>query len=296
LAGEDDIASVSRVVAEAADDLDRKRGFYESPTSPIPPNPIHAFSLKKTPAAFWVAEKDGEVIGFSNSFLRGSLWYLSFLFILPNHQGQSIGKNLLERTLGYWKDFEVTNRATITFAYNPTSQFLYMQYGMYPREPAYYVSVPSKTIKEHIAPTNELDCKELSSLGSGSNLLRRIDEHVLGFWLEWHHEYFFETHAKCYLFERNDRLEGYAYVRPNGNIGPLAVMSGESVGPVAGTALALAANQEVERVGFWTPGSNSQAVQLAIKHRMRIDAPMVFMSTRPFGRWENYLFHSAALM
>jgi hypothetical protein len=37
------------------------------------------------------------------------------------------------------------------------------------------------------------------------------------------------------------------------------------------------------------------AVELALKYKMRFD-PYVFMSTKPFAKWENYIFHGAALM
>jgi hypothetical protein len=254
------------------------------------PSPIHAFTLKKTPEAFWVAEKDHAIIEFSNSFLRGTLWYLSFLFILPGYQGQSIGKNLLEKTLGSWKNTEITNRAAITFAYNPASQYLYMQYGMFPREPVYYMSTTRELVKD-TRKTDELEYEEVRNLRNGSDVLERIDEDVLGFSLGWHHEYFFETQAKCYLFNRNGEAQGYAYVQPNGTVGPVAVKSNGDCEAILSTALGLAASQEeVQRVSFWNPGSNVHAIQLALKYRMRIESPMMFMSTNPFGKWENYLY------
>jgi ribosomal protein S18 acetylase RimI-like enzyme len=295
LAKEDDIPSISMVFAEAKDDLDRRRGFFESPTNPLPPSPSYAFLMRKTPCAFWVAEKDGEVVGFSDSFMRGSFWYFAYLFIKPGHQGQNIGKNLLEKTLSSWEAQRITNRATITFAFNPASQFLYMQYGMYPREPGYYAYAPSKVIKENMEQTIGLDYEQIMNLGDASDATRRIDEHVLGFSLEWHHEYFFETHAKCYVFKDKGSPVGYAYVRPNGVVGPSAVMSNEFTKPVLNTALALSVEQGVENAGYWMPGSNIHAVDLSLKHKMRI-YPMVFMSTKAFAKWENYIFHSAALM
>ena len=34
---------------------------------------------------------------------------------------------------------------------------------------------------------------------------------------------------------------------------------------------------------------------ITLKYRKRFD-PFVFMSTKPFAKWKNYIFHSAALM
>lgn len=295
LAEEGDATGISRVFAEAHDDLYRKRGFIEPPTNPIPPHPIFAFLIRKTPDAFWVAEEEGKIVGFSNSFMRGSFWYFSWLFISPSYQGRDIGRNLLERTLASWKNTEITNRATITFAFNPVSQFLYMKYGMYPREPAYYVEAPSKRIAEGMQRADGLDFEELTSLRDGAEILRQMDELVLGFSLDWHHEYFFEIKGRCYIFKDKGKPVGYAYVHPNGRVGPMAVNSNEFTEPVLETALNLSAGQGVEKVGYWMPGSNIHAVKLALKYKMRLD-PFVFMCTKPFAKWENYIFHSAALM
>jgi GNAT superfamily N-acetyltransferase len=295
LAKEEDIPSISRVFAEAGDDLDRRRGFFEGPTNPVPPSPLYGFLIRKTPGVLWVAEKEGEVVGFSGSLMRGSFWYFVYLFILPGHQGQNIGRTLLEKTLNSWQGRSITNRATITFAFNPASQFLYMQYGMYPREPAYYVRSTSKTITQNSQPEVGLDYDELPNLREGTDVIKRLDEYVLGFSLDWHHEFFFETKAKCYIFKDQGRPVGYAYVRPNGTVGPMAVDSTEFMRPGLDTALRISASQSVEHVGYWMPGSNIHAAELALKYKMRL-YPMVFMSTKAFAKWENYVFHSAALM
>jgi GNAT superfamily N-acetyltransferase len=138
-AKEQDAQEISNVFVEAAQDLYRRhRLLDESPPTAtpsskptIPANPIFSYLIRRTPHAFWVAQDDGRVVGFSDSFVRGSLWYLSWLFILPSHQGRDIGRTLLERTLQSWSGVEISGRATITFSVNPTSQYLYIRYGMY---------------------------------------------------------------------------------------------------------------------------------------------------------------------
>lgn len=294
LAGADDFAGISNVFAEAFNDLLGKYGQLERPVNPVPPNPIFAFLIRKTPEAFWVAEEGGRIVGFSDSFVRGSFWYFSWLFISPAHQGRDIGRTLLERTLGSWKGVDITNRATITFAFNPASQALYMRYGMFAREPVYFVHGPSASFREGGPAAGALDLEEVTSR-DGSAALRRIDADVLGFSLDWSHEYFFEVKSRCYIFRDQGEPVGYAYVRSSGSVGPLAVSSSRFTGPALGTALRLAAKQSAEIVSYWTPGSNTSAVNLGLEHGMRLD-PYVFMSTRPFAKWENYLFNSAAMM
>jgi len=130
----------------------------------------------------------------------------------------------------------------MTFAFNPVSQFLYMNYGMYPREPAYYVEAPSERITgKNAQPPNELDFEALKSLRDGTPILRKIDEIVLGFALDWHHEYFFETKARCYIVKDKGNPVGYVYVSPEGRVGPMAVNSSEFTGGVLEKALGLSA-------------------------------------------------------
>ncbi len=302
LATLDDVPGISSAFVEAFDDLYRKRGFFQAATPSVPPNPVFAYQIKMTPQAFWVAQEDGNIIGFSDSFVRGSLWYFSWLFISPSYQGRDVGRTLLEKTLDSWSGVKITNRATITFAFNPSSQFLYMKYGMYPREPAYYVETSSKRILENPVQSDQnedLDFEQMN-LKESSTSVRQLDEYVLGFSMEWNHHFCFETKNKCYIFKRkknDDRTPvGYVYVSPSGKVGPLAVSSSDLVKPILGKALRLSAEQkDVEKVRYYFPGSNVGAVELALKYNMRFE-PYVFMSTKPFAKWENYVFHSAALM
>ena len=294
LAREGDVPGISSVFTAAYNDLYSKRGMLDAPLNPNPPNPVFAFLIRKTPDAFWVAEEDGRIIAYSDSFVRGTFWYFSWLFVSPGSQGKDIGRNLLEKTLGSWKGVRITNRATMTFANNPVSQSLYMRYGMYPREPAYFVEGRGETLRDDPKMPG-LRFEELSSLREATPVVKKLDRAVLGFPLDWHHEFFFETKSKCFVFSSRGEQVGYAYFRPSGSVGPVAVSSSRFSGPVFEAALKLAAAQGVEKVRFFMPGSNVGAVELVLRHRMRID-PFVHMSTKPLARWGNYIFHSAALM
>ena len=71
----------------------------------------------------------------------GDLWFLAQLFASPDHQGRSIGNELLKRTFEYAKNSGATNRALITFTFNTVSQGLYIRNGLFPRCPIYNFSV-----------------------------------------------------------------------------------------------------------------------------------------------------------
>jgi hypothetical protein len=44
------------------------------------------------------------------------------------------------------------------------------------------------------------------------------------------------------------------------------------------------------------PGSNDQAVAVALDHKLRIAIPFLLMSSQPFENWDKYLFYSPTLM
>ncbi len=294
----DDAAAAARVFADAVNDLNQTRGFGDRPIAPAP-NPFFPFSVKEQPEGSWVAEHRGEVVGFTISWVYGSFWFLAFLFVSPSHHGKGIGQELLARALTNGGQTPVTNRGLITFAYNPTSISLYMKHAMYPREPVYWMMGSAKTIRaglqrpESIEDEHEkvsADHRDLSSL-------LRIDEDVLGFARERYHRYLLGAPgSSCHLFRKNGAPHAYAYVWSNGRVGPLAVTAPSTFEGILKHALALAAAGSSEDVFIVAPGSNERAMALALALGMRVAHPSLLMSSKTFGKWTCYLFHSAGLM
>jgi GNAT superfamily N-acetyltransferase len=296
-ARDSDIPHVAAVFATAIDDLDKKYGFLQEPTPRSPPHPQYSFWLRKDPKAFWVAEDKGRVVGYSFSFLRGTLWFLADLFILPGYQGKGIGGTLIKKTLGSWSGQRITNRALITPAYNMSSVSLYMRYEMLPRQAVYFASAPKDAVARSLDRRKpELEAEEAGDFRKSSSMLDRIHREAMGFPSGWQNEFFFEAlKAKCLVFRKNGRLEGYAFVRPMGGIGPLVVKSASSFAPALEIALR-AASEGDGKVGMFFPGTNRAAVMASISHGFKIEYPGLLLSSRPMGDFENYLFYSPSMM
>ncbi len=290
----DDAPAVHRVWAEATNELNERHGFGGQPLRLAPPHPYFAFAVEKEPEGFWVAEDGDRVIGFAHSWVRGPLWFLAFLFVMPGYQGKGIGRHLLEQAITYGSHDRITSRALITFAYNPASISLYMRCGMYPREPLYTMTGRSESVRplrnQPIGPGYERVTGEPNRLRD----LCRIDDQVLGFAREAHHRYFLSVPgASCYLFGAGADPAGYAYVWSNGRVGPLAVVPPAHFTDVFTIALGLAASQGAENVFTVMSGANEQAVAVGLAHGMRIAYPLLLATSKPFGDWTRYLFHSA---
>jgi ribosomal protein S18 acetylase RimI-like enzyme len=298
LAESSDLSAVATTFATAIDDLDKKHGFFSKPTSVSPPNPQYAFWLSKHPESFWVATYNGRVVGYTYSFLRGSLWFLADLFILPGYQGKGVGGKLIKSTLESWKGREISNRALITPAFNRASVSLYMRHGMLPRQPVYFARARRDQLVESLVfKSRELEVEEVSDYDRVSEKLAHLHITALGFPPGWHNELFFRIHhAKCLLFKKSGRTAGYSFVRANGRIGPLVVKSEALFRPALELTLKLVAEKTDDEVTIFFPATNAEAVRAFIEHRFSITYPLLFLSAKPMGDWGNYLFYSPGLM
>jgi hypothetical protein len=253
-------------------------------------------AMKEDSEGFWVAEVEGKLAGLTLSWVRGSLWYLAHLFVSPAHQGLNIGQNLMERAMKHQKDHTITNRALVTFAYNPVSISLYALHGIYPREPLYWMEGPSQPVKTE-TPSTKLRDERIVDFEKARGILSRIDELTLGYPREKNHEFLFRTpSARCYLFSTGNEPVGYAYVWQSGRVGPLATASHETFRDVLRSAFRLAAAEGAANVGIAATGSNEQLMQVALEQRMRILDIYLFMSSKPFPNFSNYVLYPTGAM
>jgi hypothetical protein len=251
--------------------------------------------LKEDGEGFWVAEVGGKLAGLTLSWVRGSLWYLAHLFVSPEHQGLNIGQNLMERAMKHHKGPAITNRALVTFAYNPVSISLYARHGIYPREPLYWMEGPSQHVKTEAS--SKVRNERITDFEKGRKTLSHIDELNLGYLREKNHEFLFGLPTvQCHLFSFGNEPIGYAYVWKNGRVGPLATVSRETFRDVLRSAFRLAAAEGAASIGIAATGSNEQLMQVALEQKMRILDNYLFMSSKPFPNFSNYVLYPTGAM
>ncbi len=101
LAREDDLSAMRLIQSKALYDLVVTRSGRPPSAITITDEPSTEMRhlLQTDPKLAWVSMEGGRAIGFSVGLVRGDLWFLSDLFVLPEAYGKGIGGELLRRCL-----------------------------------------------------------------------------------------------------------------------------------------------------------------------------------------------------
>jgi ribosomal protein S18 acetylase RimI-like enzyme len=297
-AGPEDIPKAIAIRSLASYEVREKYGYGATRKEEVfTPDSFYAFSMEHELEGFWVAEEDDTIVGMMITWVRDAFRFLSYLFVAPEYQGRKVGRHLLDKAIQNGAPAEITNCALITYAYNAASIGLYMKYNMFPREPVYKMAGAGSSVYTRNTGTMMAGPLRLENNPGAFRALSTIDRKVLGFSRERHHEYFLQRRdASAYLFRKGKSVLGYAYIWDDGQVGPLAASSGDAFTDIIKASLILAADKNTEQVSILVPGSNASAIAMALQNNLRVREPYILMATKPFGRWNQYLFHSPPLL
>lgn len=292
-ASADELARAEELVTTSINDLTVRHGFGPIATSRSPD--FQAFCLQDDPRGAWLAEDDGEIVGFALSWVCGRLWFLAELFVAPGRQGQGIGNELLDRTMQHASQAGATEKSLITFAFNVVSQGLYVRHGLFPRVPIHLCSAERESLVPHVhGPA--LRATPIQTTAADLEMLRQLDLATLGVSREKHHRYLLgDPRMKGVFLEDGGERVGYAYVAATGHVGPLAVMHAHAMPDAFRAALAMAVAGDAKKISVFVPGT-SDALAIAASQGMRFALPMVLMSTRDCGDWTRYLPRNPGFM
>lgn len=251
----------------------------------------HAF--RHDAAGFWLAEHDGQRIGFGVATARSGFWHLNALHVVPEFQAMGVGRELLKRCLAYGRDGKVVS-TVISEAAQPVSNALYARHGMYQWLPLIHVECPvfSPAISaRRRAPTSRIGQLDEATLAT----LDRIDASVLGFTRPVDHQFWIGLpDLNLLLLEMAAEPVGYAYVSTFGGIGPCASRSPRALPDLLAHGIRLAAEQGLDHVSLVVPGIASSALAYLLAHGGRYDASItLLLSSAPFGHLNRYLLSAS---
>jgi GNAT superfamily N-acetyltransferase len=289
----DELQRAQELVVASINDMTERHGF--GPMASVRPPDFQLFSMKDDPDGLWIAEDDGRLVGYAFSWICGDLWFLAELFVAPDRQGAGIGKGLLRRTFDHAARAGVTRKALITFTFNTVSQGLYIRHGLLPRMPIYFFNGMRQAAAGLAGET--LSTVDIAPGEQHLQLLRRLDDSVMGLSRDHHHRFLFaDPTIKGVLLYRQDELVAYAYVSTTGHVGPLAVAPDGDLAAAFRTAVTLAAQTGSPQISCFLPGIAARALGVAAECHMKITFPMVLVSDRDFGDWTRYLPRNPGFM
>jgi len=236
--------------------------------------------LAQTASQFWVAERDGEIIGYARSIEHDGLQELTEFFVLPDQQSTGVGSELLSRA---WPKTEARFR-TIIATLDERALYRYMKTGVYGR----FLFKHFYRKAEKVEIKTDLTIKPMH-LDIHMDDMNRIDRILINHARASIHKWVGTT-REGFIYKRNDEIVGYGYV--GSSSGPFAVLDEEDFPAVLAHAESLMAERG-EEFGAETPLINKKAIQYFIERKYKIDSfSAIFMSSVSFGKFENYLCFS----
>ena len=308
-----DLPTCAAIWRESINDYLRPLNLPEIPDDLGPILRLYAHLLTTDPATFVVAERTGDggaagaptIDAFAVVVVRGSLRFLSMLFVLPGAQGRGLGRALLAVVLPDEGPSSGTFRATSTDTAQPISNGLYASLGIVPRVPLLrLVGLPERPdafpdLPDGIAvvPFDEIDAG-VDGLGSAALAaeLAALDREVVGFERAVDHAFVVAEARHGFLYQdRTGAAVAYGYTSESGRVGPIAVADAALLGAVVGHLVT--AVRPRGAFGIWVPGTAGEAVVPLLKAGFRLDGfPVMLCWDRPFADFSRYVPISPGLL
>ncbi|MCI0398224.1 MAG: GNAT family N-acetyltransferase [Chloroflexi bacterium] len=238
--------------------------------------------LAETAEEYWLAERNGQVVGFARSILRGDVRQLTEFFVRPGEQSAGMGRALLSRA------FPVEGVAHRSIIASPDTRALalYMKLGVYPRFPlGYFWRRP-----EPVTVETDLSFMPLANRPATLAMLGELDKAVLGYRREIDHTWFIRDRQGV-LYSRAGRPVGYGYLGPRN--GPFALLDERDFPAVLAHAETAAAVDGHDHFGIEVPMINRAAVDYLLARGSHLHGFIaLFMCDTPFGHFERYIVTS----
>jgi GNAT superfamily N-acetyltransferase len=248
----------------------------------FPPEPERLFPTWRhlLQTGSWFVAEDPDPVGFSTAVVRDGVWFLSQLWVAPEHQGRGVGAVLLDEALAWGKG---ASAFTVVASPDPAAQALYLRRSMFPVWVQHELVGPGGgAMPAGLEPLTEEDLPWLD----------RLDREVRGIARPEDHRYFLSVASGLALRREGEPL-GYVYAWGGGRVGPGAAAAAADV-PVLIRA-GLAAVGEGRDTGLFVPSANWAAMAELVRRGFRLRGGSTFMASRRFPDGSRYVSSGGAL-
>ena len=232
---------------------------------------------------FWVAEADGQVVGYARSIVRDGVRQLTEFFVMPDHQGLGAGSQLLAKAFPK----EGTQNRVICASPDTRALIRYLKTGVRSRTTIYEWS----RIPEAVPFETDLVIKPIENTPADIAILNEIDHTILGYTRETDHHWLIQN-KRGHFYSRNGQVVGYSYFA--NRAGPIAMLHNADF-PTAlahiETEMTKTVDDVYNEIILCVPMNNPAAVDYVIKRDYHTNAFFEhFLTDQPLGHYQNYIF------
>ena len=274
----DDVEHIARIFDAAAGWLNERYRPDSDRPFPPPTQREHLYRHLLDTGGVFVAE-DPDPVGFSAAIIREGVWFLSLLWVLPDHHGAGAGSALLDETLAWGRSAKAFS--VIASPY-PVAQLIYLRASMFPLWVQVDLAGPrAKDVPDGLEPLAPPDQDWVDDIDREVRGVARPEDHA-----------FWQRAARGFILRRGDQRIGYVYAWPDGKVGPGAVVDAADVPLLLKAGQAMA---EGDLATVAVPSTNWPALRELIHQGFRPIGSNTFMASRPLGDTARYISSGGAL-
>lgn len=284
-----DVAAAEQLSDEGFYELDQ-RVFQRNWPDPERRTPEHSkvwmartrHFLANDPGGCWVAEDDGELVGFATSFKRELMWILATYAVRPGLQGQGIGAQLLAASMQYGQG---CLRGMLSASSDPKAVRRYRLAGFSLHPQMFLSGVVDRTalpVVDRVRDGNAADV----------DLMNSIDRQTRGAAHGPDHEFLLANAPRLVVADRTTG-SGYVYVSENGSPLLLAATNRRTASDLLWESLASSPPDGKVTVPHLT-AANEWAVDIGMAARLELHQSG-YLALRNMKPPAPYIHHGALL-
>ena len=249
------------------------------------------FIVAQPEGRYWLCEQDDQVVGYGRVCRFGEMEELTELMVLPEHQGEGIGRGLLDRC---WPGDPTPDMGRVVVAAGaPADLSLYADFGVMPTAGHWHLRARTSLYQDR--RSHEIDAAEpaVHSLEPARAVKEwnRLEPPAIGHRRPQLHEFFSRTRTcLAAMDERTGHATALCWVGTDSDIGPGVAATPEELVPEVLAALDRVENtREPETFGVFCATDSWWVLRRLRQLGFRVHWPSWGMSSLPLPGLDRYL-------
>lgn len=239
--------------------------------------------------ATWIARDESAAIGIAVAHDSEEERYVGDCFVEPSYRRHGIATQLLAAC---FEENDDRTRAMLVSPDDPASLALAFRFRMAPREAIvrFAGAIPREEELAKMAAGDYRFAVDAIDPVAHQYALAELDRQTRGSARDADHAGFSQSPAGGHAFFLNGECVGYAYVWPDGRIGPIASASeAYLVQMLAFSLVTMRRDYQASWCSLLVPGSNRRIARASLKAGLRIEESFLFAGDAPVNNLSTYV-------